>query len=41
MYKDYSEEIIARYIDQDNLATCRNITFQVTDDCCLKCTYCY
>lgn len=20
---------------------CRNVTFQVTDDCCLKCSYCY
>ena len=41
MVKDYSEEIIARFYDEDNQATCRNITFQVTDDCCLKCTYCY
>lgn len=38
---DYSEEIIKRYQSEDPLAQCRNITFQVTDDCCLKCSYCY
>ena len=38
---DYSTEIIERYRDEDPKAVCRNITFQVTDDCCLKCSYCY
>ena len=38
---EYSEEIIKRYQSEDPLAQCRNITFQVTDDCCLKCSYCY
>ena len=41
MTKDYSDEIIHRYMAEDPLVNCRNITFQVTDDCCLKCTYCY
>lgn len=41
MSKDYSDEVIHRYIEEDPKAICRNITFQVTDDCCLKCSYCY
>lgn len=41
MSKDYSDEVIHRYMDEDPKAICRNITFQVTDDCCLKCSYCY
>lgn len=41
MNKDFSEQVTARYYKEDNKANCRNITFQVTDDCCLKCTYCY
>lgn len=39
--KDFTEEILARYSKQDPEAQCRNITFQVTEDCCLNCTYCY
>lgn len=39
--RDFADEIYALYSEQDPQATCRNITFQVTDDCCLKCTYCY
>lgn len=39
--RSYSDEVIERYYAQDNQAICRNITFQVTEDCCLKCTYCY
>ena len=38
---DFSEEVISRYIKEDPEAQCRSITFQVTDDCCLKCSYCY
>ena len=41
MIRDYSEEIIQRFILEDPEATCRNVTFQVTDDCCLNCSYCY
>ena len=41
MNKDFADQVIERYYKEDNKATCRNITFQVTDDCCLKCTYCY
>lgn len=39
--KEFSDEIIQRYRHEDPNANCRNITFQVTDDCCLKCSYCY
>lgn len=38
---DYSEEVRSIYSFEDPKAECRNITFQVTDDCCLKCSYCY
>ena len=38
---DFSEEVQLMYSDVDPKATCRTITFQVTEDCCLKCTYCY
>lgn len=41
MRRDFSNEIITRYLSSDPEATCRNVTFQVTDDCCLKCSYCY
>lgn len=41
MVHDFSEEIIQRYQAIDSKVNCRNITFQVTDDCCLKCSYCY
>lgn len=41
MANDYTNEIMNRFRPEDPKATCRNITFQVTDDCCLKCTYCY
>ena len=36
MFKDYAEEVRDRYANVDEKAVCRNITFQVTDDCCLK-----
>ena len=35
----YDVEVL--YKDEDPLAKCPSITFQVTDDCCLKCSYCY
>lgn len=41
MSHNFSDEITQRYYPEDHKATCRNITFQVTEDCCLKCTYCY
>ena len=41
MRREFSDEIIERYRDIDHKVKCRNITFQVTDDCCLKCSYCY
>lgn len=41
MTRDFSEEIVYRYRGIDPDAHCRNITFQVTDDCCLNCSYCY
>ena len=39
--RDFSSDIIERFYQEDPKAQCRNITFQVTDDCCLKCSYCY
>ena len=41
MARDFQDEIIYRYQNIDPKVKCRNITFQVTDDCCLKCSYCY
>jgi radical SAM peptide maturase (CXXX-repeat target family) len=38
IYRSYSEIISGFYHD---IAACRNITFQITDDCCLNCSYCY
>lgn len=39
--RDYADEIWQLHHEEDPNAVCRTITFQVTDDCCLKCTYCY
>ena len=36
----YSNIILGRY-HENKEANCRDITLQVTDDCCLKCSYCY
>ena len=41
MFTQYSEEVEARYREIDPKVTCRSVTFQVTDDCCLNCSYCY
>lgn len=41
MERDFSEEVRSRFLKNDFQAHCRTITFQVTDDCCLKCSYCY
>lgn len=41
MKRGFNDEVVTRYIKEDKKANCRNITFQVTDDCCLKCSYCY
>ena len=41
MRKDYADEVVKRYYKIDKKVVCRTITFQVTDDCCLKCSYCY
>ena len=41
MTHEFSDEVIKRYQNIDSKVKCRNITFQVTDDCCLKCSYCY
>ena len=40
MFKDYNELISVFYPEKDT-HSCRNITFQITDDCCLNCSYCY
>lgn len=34
-------DLIGSLYPEDGLISCRNITFQVTDDCCLNCSYCY
>ena len=39
-YQSYSDVIMFLY-PEDNASGCRNITLQVCDDCCLKCSYCY
>lgn len=39
-YQSYSDVIMFLY-PEDNASGCRNITFQVCDDCCLNCSYCY
>ena len=41
MRNNFSDLIVQNYIKEDPLVNCRSITFQVTDDCCLKCSYCY
>lgn len=41
MIKGYSRLILHREYEDDPLSNCRDITFQVTDDCCLQCSYCY
>ena len=41
MSKGFYEEVMIRHIAEDPLANCRSITLQVTDDCCLNCSYCY
>ena len=34
-------EYINKLYPEKTFISCRTITFQVTDDCCLKCSYCY
>ena len=34
-------DLIATLYSEPDLRSCRNITLQVCDDCCLKCSYCY
>ena len=40
-YKDFSEEILTLFSDDNLENKVRNITFQITDACNLKCSYCY
>ena len=39
----FNDFITTAYKDpnSDELINCPSITFQVTDDCCLNCSYCY
>lgn len=39
--RSFSDQVIQAYAEKDKLANCRSVTFQVTDDCCLHCSYCY
>lgn len=41
MIQQFSEQVNYQYYQIDKETNCREITFQVTDDCCLKCSYCY
>lgn len=41
MIVGFNQEIVRYYLPFDSLANCRDITLQVTDDCCLNCSYCY
>jgi len=41
MSLNFSDSIHTNYYKEDPKTTCPSITFQVTDDCCLKCSYCY
>lgn len=38
--RSYSDQIISFY-PEVGMKACRNITFQITEDCCLNCSYCY
>lgn len=39
--KHYGELIRQIYFQEDPKVSCPTVTFQVTDDCCLNCSYCY
>ena len=39
-HTSYTDLIMTLY-PEDNASGCRSITFQVCDDCCLQCSYCY
>lgn len=41
MSKQFSDDVIQRFKKSDPKVLCRTITFQVTNDCCLRCSYCY
>ena len=41
MFNSFNEEVVKRYLKEDRQANCRVITFQITEDCCLNCSYCY
>ena len=50
MYKRYKKEPIPQYTEQLNVLfpeedrkgrNIKEITFQVTEDCCMRCSYCY
>lgn len=39
--KSFQDAILVQYYSSDKKANCRSVTLQVTDDCCLNCSYCY
>jgi len=41
MFHEFHNYIMKRYRSADPKVNCPTITFQVTDDCCLNCSYCY
>ena len=38
-FPQFSDVLKSYYPDETR--SVKNITFQVTEDCCMKCTYCY
>lgn len=38
---NFSDSIHTNYVKEDPKTNCPSVTFQVTDDCCLQCSYCY
>ena len=40
-YTDYISKIYREVNEELDYFTSRNVTFQITDDCPMSCTYCY
>ena len=38
-FPQFSDNLKSYYPEETR--SVKNITFQVTEDCCMKCTYCY
>lgn len=40
-FEDTMNRLYPEKVDKESNVAARTITFQVTEDCCMKCTYCY